>query len=297
MRVRYSKLARSLIYLGLFVAVSSSIAAEAPVRVKVYGVHDGMHVTYHYALTNISSRRDIYAFDIGWNRPKNSGDLRRLPIDWRHGRESAGGMEILLGPHSTKQPPGWAVEVMAVEEDPAYWLAWRIPSDVSNAIGVPRGVTLGGFSVTLPQADSGFYRGHFTVSVDEAGRFQWYTGRLERLDVTPPTLSVALNPTTLWPPNDKPTAIAARIAVTDDYDPQPEIKLESIVANESLEEHDIRDAAFGTDDRTFALKAKREGGNKTGRVYTVTYSATDATGNKATASATVTVPHDRRGGE
>jgi hypothetical protein len=41
------------------------------------------------------------------------------------------------------------------------------------------------------------------------------------------------------------------------------------------------------------LAAKRAGNNPAGRIYTVTYSATDASGNKATASATVIVPHDQ----
>ena len=39
------------------------------------------------------------------------------------------------------------------------------------------------------------------------------------------------------------------------------------------------DAKIGTDDRQFRLKAEREGKNKAGRIYTVTYSATDATRN------------------
>jgi hypothetical protein len=82
--------------------------------------------------------------------------------------------------------------------------------------------------------------------------------------------------------------------VKDDYDPQPEIKLESITANEPMNKDDIQDAQIGTDDRQFKLKAERDGKNKTGRIYTVTYSATDATGNKAIASATVVVPHDER---
>lgn len=84
-----------------------------------------------------------------------------------------------------------------------------------------------------------------------------------------------------------------KIAVTDDYDPQPEIKLESVTANESLGASDITDAQFGTDDRTFFLAAERDGANKAGRIYTITYSALDASGNKVTASTTVTVPHDQ----
>ena len=36
-------------------------------------------------------------------------------------------------------------------------------------------------------------------------------------------------------------------------------------------------------------------GSNGGRVYTVTYEATDAAGNSSEASATVTVPHDESG--
>jgi hypothetical protein len=41
------------------------------------------------------------------------------------------------------------------------------------------------------------------------------------------------------------------------------------------------------------LAAKRDGANEAGRIYTITYSALDASGNKSTATATVTVPHDQ----
>ena len=114
-----------------------------------------------------------------------------------------------------------------------------------------------------------------------------------QVDVTPPTLSVTLSPATLWPPNGKLVSVSATVAVQDDYDPEPEIKLESITANETLADGDIQDAQLGSDDRSFSLAAKRAGNNQAGRIYTVTYSATDASGNKATASASVTVPHDQ----
>ena len=114
-----------------------------------------------------------------------------------------------------------------------------------------------------------------------------------QVDVTPPTLSFTLSPGILWPPNNKLASINATIAVQDDHDPEPEIKLESITASEPLADGDIQDAQFGADDRDFYLAAKRAGNNQAGRIYTVTYSATDGSGNKTTASATVTVPHDQ----
>lgn len=80
----------------------------------------------------------------------------------------------------------------------------------------------------------------------------------------------------------------AILTVTDDYDSKPEIKLESITASVPMNQSEIKGAVFGTDDRLFILPVKKD---PTGKpvVYTVTYSATDGTGNKATASAPVTL--------
>ncbi len=48
----------------------------------------------------------------------------------------------------------------------------------------------------------------------------------------------------------------------------------------------IQDAGVGTTDFEFSLRAERSGTGD-GRVYTVTYTATDASGNEASATATV----------
>ena len=52
-------------------------------------------------------------------------------------------------------------------------------------------------------------------------------------------------------------------------------------------------AGTGTDDRAVSLRADRAGAGS-GRTYTLTYRATDASGNSAADSATVSVPHDQR---
>jgi hypothetical protein len=67
----------------------------------------------------------------------------------------------------------------------------------------------------------------------------------------------------------------------------PEIKLESITASEPLAADDVRDANIGLDDRYLKLRAESK--DPAGRIYTVTYSATDASGNQTLASAMVTV--------
>jgi len=122
---------------------------------------------------------------------------------------------------------------------------------------------------------------------------------VEVIDVTPPELEVTLSPDSLWPPNHKLVTVAATVTVTDDYDPSPAVELVSVTSSEpdngpgdGNTTGDIAGADVGTDDRSFQLRAERSGAGS-GRTYTVVYKATDASGNVATASATVFVPKSR----
>jgi hypothetical protein len=119
------------------------------------------------------------------------------------------------------------------------------------------------------------------------------------VDTTPPTLAVTLSPSVLWSPTHKLVTINASITVQDVCDPNPAVRLVSIVSNEPDEglgdgdmPHDIQ-AAFNTDARSFQVRAERRGFG-TDRIYTVTYEAADASGNTTRRQATVTVPRDRR---
>jgi sialidase-1 len=55
---------------------------------------------------------------------------------------------------------------------------------------------------------------------------------------------------------------------------------------------DVQGAEIGTDDRTFSLRAER-GERGAERAYTITYRATDRSGNTTDTSATVVVPRRR----
>jgi len=112
------------------------------------------------------------------------------------------------------------------------------------------------------------------------------------LDNTPPSLTVTLSPNSIWPANQKMVNISASIQVSDDFDPSPQVQLVSITCNETLGSGDIQGATFDTDDRSFELRATRTGGGA-GRIYTVTYRATDASGNSVIRTAQVLVPHDQ----
>lgn len=108
-----------------------------------------------------------------------------------------------------------------------------------------------------------------------------------------PTISVSVDPDTLWPPNHKMVTITAHVTAS------APVTLVSIISSEPDDglgdgdtPNDIQDAAYGTDDRVFQLRAERSGKGP-GRTYTITYSATGSTGLVATATAKVTVPHDQ----
>lgn len=121
--------------------------------------------------------------------------------------------------------------------------------------------------------------------------------------------SITATPDTLWPPNHKMVPISVTVTSTDNCDSAPSIQLESIIMNEGEltntydatydstigtgnTMNDIQDAEFGTADYNFSLRAERSG-KSSGRIYTIIYSATDASGNTTTANATVTVPHNQ----
>jgi hypothetical protein len=113
-------------------------------------------------------------------------------------------------------------------------------------------------------------------------------------DVTGPDLTVTLSATQLWPPNHKYRTVQATISVSDDADPSPTFELVSVTSNEPDDapgsaDGKTRNDIVILDQDTFRLRAERSD-NGTGRVYTITYEATDACGNTTTASATVTVP-------
>ena len=293
-------------------------AHAADVRVLVYGEHAGADVVYHYTLVNNGAGKmmefavGVKEIDPGYDAAY--GTLSRLPTGTTFvpdpDPDFSAFERVLYNPASVTspvQPAGWSVRLGGNRESEFHAIGWKAPQPVYrgpvNVTGADAGQTLSGFSVRVPATGPGSLEKYITG--DFFARFwlgeSWLSKKvqhifapLEKQDTLPPTLSVSVSPATLWPPNEKLIPITVTLTAKDDYDPQPEIKLESITANEPLEKEDIKDAQIGTDDRQFKLKAEREGKNKAGRIYTVTYSATDASGNKTTATATVVVPHDER---
>ena len=287
--------------MSFFCCAYAVAQADPPVKVTAWGLHRGGGMVYKYQVKNFGAF-PIDDFFIGFHPPTDTADGdAELTVPPYYPE----GTSLWLPPSVSQSPAGWGVFLSFPDESATFSLRWveagwyrskqpkardaNFPIAQNPPNVMPPGASWDQFSVTLPEPDYAYIQGHAYLMYGH----NELTVQMEKGDITPPSLTVSLSPATLWPPNDKLVPVSAAIMVKDDYDPEPEIKLESITANETLADGDIQDAQLGTDDRSFSLAAKRAGTNMAGRVYTVTYSATDASGNKTTASATVTVPHDQ----
>ncbi|NOU00253.1 MAG: hypothetical protein HOO95_01565 [Gallionella sp.] len=292
-------------------------ATQPPITVQSYAKHVGSNTVYTYQVTNHGPNR-LVAFSIGCfcqnaDEPPLTDiepELVIYPINYDvNVNEGYGGTSA----SSYSAPLGWEGHVEHYED--IGYISFGFNSEWGSGISLLPGNTET-FSITTSTKDDsglrtislytsggagseeffydknrrGYLNGHYSYREnDAAGKYRVYSYPMQRMDQTAPVISVTLTPTTLSPPNGNLIPITAAITVTDDYDPEPEIKLESITATETLDATDIQNAQLGSDDRDFSLAAKRTSNNLAGRIYTVTYSATDASGNKATATATVTV--------
>jgi hypothetical protein len=123
---------------------------------------------------------------------------------------------------------------------------------------------------------------------------------VEVVDTTPPTLSPVADRVSLWPPNHKLKKIYIKSNVSDNsgLPVTLTVKVSSSEPVDGLGDGDrapdwtepvIKQAAGVV---KLKLRAERSG-KGTGRVYTVTVTATDRAGNSSRAAVDITVPHDK----
>jgi hypothetical protein len=232
-------------------------------------------VQYTYAVTN-NGDRPITALSIGY--------------EYYHG------VSELVGdlPQQIESPSLWTGGVITLEASDQYEVNWR-----GRQAPILPGQTLGGFRVMMATADDRFVQSHWTVTVN--GPPVAASGTLRQIvnpsgtDTIPPIVKVTLTPDALWPPNGKMVTVHATVTATDDVDGQLPARLVSVTCNEcGTSDADIIGVTVGAGSQDFLLRAARTGKRKEGRVYTVTYSATDRAGNVGTGTATVRIPHDQK---
>jgi VCBS repeat protein/K319-like protein len=196
------------------------------------------------------------------------------------------GTQVLLDGSGSSDPdstPGTTDDIVSFE----WFEGYGGSSPVLLGTGVKLTATLqvGTHTITLKVTDRSGASATDTVTVTV-------------VDTTPPFESVSVSPAFLWPPDGQMVEIRATVSGGDLCTPAS-LALESIVESDSggggTGAGDIQGADFGTPDLVFSLKAARNGKGP-GRVYTITYRATDGSGNVTRRSATVLVPHTPQSG-
>ena len=255
--------------------------------VKVFARHVSDKIMYHYLVKNNSehsiSSLTVGRYSQGNGNPANDVlELIELPTGWN--------IKYGIPSSSYNSPNGWRANLASYDTDVVnaenlpHAITWEPLNDRSPLIDA--GQSSSRFSITLNKHDQNYLYGHALVVFSE-GYPASISVPIEQLDITPPTLEVTLTPATLPPGNEKPVAVKASFQVKDDYDSMPQIKLESITSDQNSGTTDIFDAGIGLDDRYFKLSTDSKG--EPGRIYSVYYSATDASGNQVLSLATVTV--------
>ncbi|HUD71430.1 MAG TPA: PKD domain-containing protein, partial [Dongiaceae bacterium] len=162
------------------------------------------------------------------------------------------------------------------DDDPLEY-AWSGPFGTAAGASPTVTVPIGTWTITL------------TVT-DPAGAVATDTVVVTVRDTVAPALLVRALPDRLWPPDGRLAQVFVGITTRDLCDPQPVVTLVSITSDDPRfdPDADVSGASYGTADRVVRLRAKRTGGIG-GRLYTLSYTATDQSGNAATATTGVLV--------
>lgn len=147
----------------------------------------------------------------------------------------------------------------------------------------------------MPPSGSQFAIGTRNVScnaVDGGGNSATGSFKVMVRDTTPPLVtSVSATPSVLGPPNHKMIPVTVRVNATDRADAAPVARIVRVTSNEP--ENGTGDGDTGPDweitgPLTVKLRAERSG-KGTGRIYTLALEVSDASGNKTSSTARVTV--------
>ena len=128
-------------------------------------------------------------------------------------------------------------------------------------------------------------------AVDASGNAEPVRTLVIRIDKTPPTMTCAPTPSSIWPPNNRLVPVATTVAVADGLSGPDGFVLVSASSDEPGS-GDIQGFVAGTADTSGLVRAERDPRGD-GRVYTLVYEGADRAGNTASCAARIDVPHDR----
>jgi hypothetical protein len=235
-------------------------AQNLPATVAVYAQHQGGDVVYHYQIRN-NGPGEISEFFLGCQCVGEIAPnlhLHTPPVGISAIVPPEPGESIELPRESHTLPDGWRAYWFRPIWSDTYHIYWRMAG--ARTAAVASGETVSGFSVRVPGGDPGYLTGYYTVRILRAGELTDVSGPLNILDNTAPVLNIQAAAQEAF--GEPGVYGQIRVSVKDDRDPSPRVVAESIQRDES----------------------------GPSRLYRITYSATDASGNRATATTLVRLP-------
>jgi hypothetical protein len=150
---------------------------------------------------------------------------------------------------------------------------------------------------TDPVSGSTFPVGTTTVHVtatDASGNSASASFDVTVVDATPPVVTATANTNSIWPPNGKMVPVVVSGKVTTGPSGLASASYRVVDSYGKVQPSgSISVKADGTYSVSVSLEAARNGNDKAGRTYTLTFTVKDRAGKTGSASVVVTVPHDQ----
>ncbi|MBI5386326.1 MAG: hypothetical protein HZA90_16775 [Verrucomicrobia bacterium] len=189
-------------------------------------------------------------------------------------------------------PPTPNVDPLPLVEGEGSVSVTTIPTATDNCAGTVMATTSDPLEYTVP----GTYTITWTYNDgngNTSSQSQQVTVTEAPGDIEPPVIgSITANPKVLWPANHKMVPVTITVVAQDNTPGPLTARILSVTSNES--ENGLGDGDTAPDWQinnglTVDLRAERSG-NGSGRIYTITVQVSDAAGNTAFGTVTVTVP-------
>jgi beta-propeller repeat-containing protein len=163
---------------------------------------------------------------------------------------------------------------------------------ITYSVNAGSPVTVNGATASFTLSTEGLNTISFNAT-DNAGNAEASKTLVARIDKTPPSGTLSLSPSQLWPPNHRLVKVTPSLSVADAGGGPVTVSGPVVTSNEPVTgSGDDTAPDWVVNGKTLRLRAERAD-ESAGRVYTVTYTLTDQAGNTASASATVRVTKTR----
>jgi len=206
---------------------------------------------------------------------------------------------VTLNPTSQTATSGTVTFTAAASGSPAPTVQWQVSTNGGASFSNIAGATSTSLNVTVtPALNGNRYRAVFTNLCGSAT-----TSAAILTTCQPPVIALSHGTLSMWPPNHayhtfNVTDFVAS-ATSNCYGNITSSVVITAVTSDEIENgngdgNTLNDIVIAANCKSVQLRSERDGGAD-GRVYTIFFKVTDASGNVSTASATVTVPKSQSG--